>query len=86
MAVGDIQHQQIGAGIQKHSGPLDLAGCDAGGSPHPQPPVPVARRVGILLRLGHICCSDQPHDSAAFIQHRELLQPVFVEEGLGFLM
>ncbi len=86
VAVCDVQHHQIGAGLQQRAGPVELSRRHPDGRADAQPALGVPCSMRVFLGLRHIPRRDEPDDPALPIHHRQLLQAVFVQDRLRFLV
>ena len=84
MAVRGIDDQHVHAGVEQGFGPFQPGVADPGRRCNPQPALFVLAGVGMALGLVHILDRDQAGADAVLVHHQQLLDPVLVQQALGF--
>jgi hypothetical protein len=84
MAMGRIDHQDVRSRIEERLGTVQIGSGGSDGRPDPQPPVLVLAGVGVLPALEDVLHRDEAAQHPFPVHHRELLDPVGVQDPLRF--
>ena len=76
VSVGDVDHDDVGAGAKQFGGTFEVITLGADGGPDSEPAVIVARGKGKAFLLDQVLCRDQPEQPALRADQRKLLDLV----------
>src|SRR6185369_14443652 len=79
-----VHHDGVDAGFDQRFDPLLRALAHAYCRADPQPPRRIARRIGKAGLLGDVLDGDEALQLEGVVDHEQPLQPVLVQQGLGF--
>ena len=83
--MGAVQHEQVDPPVQQLAHPLVQVSPDPQRRPGAQPAVVIDTRAWIPDLLEHVLDGDEAAQHPAGIDHRQLFNPVLVEDPLGLL-
>ncbi len=85
MAVGGIDHDQIGAGIDQALGARESGIADAGRRRDPEAPLLVLAGIGVGLSLLDVLDRDQPDAAIVVVDDEQLLDAMLVQQPLRLI-
>ncbi len=85
MAVSRVDHHCIDTGLHERVDAIDCIARHTHAGSHAQPPLIILTCIWIVLNLGDVAISDQTHQSACGIHHREFFN-LMAEQNLRSLL
>ena len=80
VAVGDVEHERVGVGLEQRLGALQVAAAHADRRGHAQAALGVARRLRVARLLLEVAQRDHAGDAPVVVGQRQLLDAMAVQQ------